>query len=121
MNDATQVRHSGNILPFPDSPPAANQRAEKMIESRLRTLGNIINDLLDAPYTEMSDCRENIRAALEELAVKEATLRWIVRVAKRTQGAMRERMWSDIERAVADLEKLADSVQRSESTRRLAL
>lgn len=118
MSNEVEVRDSAKVLPFPDSRPVEKRRLiEKMIERRMQRLGNLIKGLIDAPYPGLLSDREDIREALEELVVKETTLRWIVRIAKGTEGAVRERLWSDIIKAVADLEAVADSVRHAKSAR----
>ncbi len=122
MTDPVQAERSVEVLPFPKARPTTRQRqAEREIESRLQVLGTVIENLTNAPYPGLLRDRGSIREALEELIVKETTLRWIVRVAKSTEGAVREKLWSDIEKAVTDLEKIADSVMQPVSAGRRAL
>jgi hypothetical protein len=90
--------------------------AEHDIEVRLRELGRVINDLMDAPYPGLLRERGRIREALEELTVKETTLRWIIRVARSTEGSVQRRLWSDIDKALSDLEKIAESIAEPESS-----
>jgi hypothetical protein len=90
--------------------------AEHDVEVRLRELGQVINDLMDAPYPGLLRERVRIREALEELTVKETTLRWIIRVARSTEGAVQRRLWSDIDRALTDLEKIAESIAEPASS-----
>jgi hypothetical protein len=89
--------------------------AEHDIEVRLRELGKMINDLMDAPYPGLLRERVRIREALEELTVKETTLRWIIRVARSAEGAVQRRLWSDIDKALNDLEKIAESMAEPET------
>jgi hypothetical protein len=122
MTDSVQVERSPKVLPFPEARPATTQRqAEREIEFRLRILGTLIRNLTNAPYPGLLRERGNIREALEELIVKEATLRWIVRISKSSQGAVREKLWSDIEKAVTNLEEIADSITQPVAARRRAL
>ena len=69
--------------------------------------------MLEAPYPSLLQDRDCIREALEELTAKHTTLLWTARVAKCTAGAVRERLWLDIEKALASMEKVADSLVRS--------
>ncbi len=116
MRNTAQAERSANILRFPGTKQTHTQPGiQENIEIRLRNLGNAINDLLDAPYPGLLRERRFIREALEELTVKEATLRWIVRVARSTPGAVQHRLWSDIDLALTDLEKIADSIMEPES------
>ena len=112
MKNAVHAEHSAKILQFPGT---ENLLVEDEIESRLRNLGEVINELLDAPYPGLLRERGRIRKALEELTVKEATLRWIVRIARTTEGAVQQRLWADIDRALTDLERIADSITQSEA------
>jgi hypothetical protein len=124
MTDSVQVGRSAKVLAFPDNRPISNTKQaerEREIEFRLRILGTLIRNLRDAPYPGLLRDRGSIGEALEELIVKEATLYWIVRITKSTHGAVREKLWSDIERAVTDLEQIADSVMQPVSARRRAL
>jgi hypothetical protein len=122
MTDPVQAERSAKILPFPGRRPiAASEHAEREVEFRLKMLGILIQSLMNAPYPSLLREREAIREALEELMIKETTLRWIVRVTKSTEGAVREKLWADIERAVTDLERIADSVMQPLPASRRAL
>lgn len=112
MRDAVHEENSAKVLQFS---LRDGNRAKYGIEARLRELGNVINDLMDAPYPGLLIERERIQVALEELTVKEATLRWIIRVARTTEGAVQQRLWSDIDKALTDLERIAESIVRPES------
>lgn len=116
MRNAARAEHSAKILPFPKTDQIHTQTGfEEDIETRLRNLGNTINQLLDAPYPGLLRERRFIREALEELTVKESTLRWMVRVAGSTKGAVQRRLRSDIDIALTDLEEIADSIIERES------
>ena len=54
------------------------------------------------------------REALQELVVKEAGLRWIVRVATLSTGEKRARLWADVDQALDDLELIIDLVGRAD-------
>jgi hypothetical protein len=114
MSNAVQFHQATNILPVPESSDLRRRRqAERNIESRLRALGHAIRDLEEAPYPSLLRDRACVKEALEELAVKEVTLQWIVRITRCTEGAVREKLWSDIQDALTDLEKLAESVRQT--------
>jgi hypothetical protein len=116
MRNSAQAEHSAKILSFPEPDQVHSLTGvDEDIEIRLRNIGNTISDLLDAPYPGLLKERRSIREALEELTVKEATLRWIVRVARSTTGAVQQRLWSDIDLALTGLEKIADSIIKPES------
>jgi len=86
--------------------------AERRIESRLKQLGDDIQELSAAPYPALLLDRAEVRKAIEELDARHTTLLWVARVAKCTEGGVRERLWSNIERALASLERVADSLAR---------
>jgi hypothetical protein len=88
-------------------------KLEISIEARLRELTNFVEDFGDAAFNLFLTEKEAVREAIEELAVKVSALNWIVRVAKRSTGLVREGLWADIERALTDLEKTAHAVMRA--------
>lgn len=108
--------------PYPNAPQAGRQspRAlhlpqrelalEQRIESRLHHLGDEIQEMVEAPYPGLLRDRDYVREALDELTSKHTTLLWTARVAKCTNGSVRERLWWDIDRALAGLEKIAGSL-----------
>ena len=53
------------------------------------------------------------RELLQELIVKEAALRWIVRVAILSNENVRARLWADIDKALDDLDLIVDLVGRA--------
>jgi hypothetical protein len=90
--------------------PQREQALEQRIESRLHHLGDEIQEMVDAPYPGLLRDRDYVREALDELTSKHTTLLWTARVAKCTEGSVRERLWWDIDRALAGLEKIAGSL-----------
>ena len=84
----------------------ANQR-ERQIEIRLRDLTALVADLTDSGFSVLLAEEASTREAFDEIRVKEAALRWIVRVAKHSTGPVREKLWSDVEEAILGLEKTA--------------
>jgi hypothetical protein len=115
MNHVIHIERPASVAQTPKPQPAPNRQwqAEQRIESRLHRLGDGIQGLVEAPYPGLLQDRTCIREALEELTAKHTTLLWTARVAKCTEGAVRERLWLDIEKAVASLEKVADSLVQS--------
>jgi hypothetical protein len=91
-------------------PPQRELALEQRIESRLHHLGGEIQEMVDAPYPGLLRDRECVREALDELTSKHTTLLWTTRVAKCTEGSVRVRLCWDIDRALASLEKIADSL-----------
>ena len=50
---------------------------------------------------------------MQELVVKEAALRWMVRVAALSNENVRARLWGDIDKALDDLDLIVDVVGRA--------
>ena len=115
MNHVIHVEHQAGIAapPRPQPLPTRQLLAEQRIELRLGRLGEEIQRMVEAPYPALLQDRSCIREALEELTTKHTTLLWTARVAKCTDGAVRERLWQEIERALASLEKVAGSLVAS--------
>jgi hypothetical protein len=88
-------------------------RHEQEIEKRLRDLTALVVDLTDSGYGALLAEEASTREAFEELRVKEAALRWIMRVARHSEGSVREKLWSDVEGAVAGLERTAELLLNS--------
>jgi len=82
-------------------------------EARLRELANFAEGFGDAAFSLFLTEKTSVRGAIEELIIKVSALDWIVRVAKYSIGRVRERLWADIDRTLADLEKTAESVMRA--------
>lgn len=99
------------VIEFPESNPVA--RSESVIEARLRDLTALVADLTDSGFGVLLSEDAATREAFDELRIKEAALRWIVRVAKHSSGNVREKLWSDIEEAVSGLETTADLLLHS--------
>jgi hypothetical protein len=96
---------------------------EREIECRMEHLSHnlelFINTLPAAMLADQSSTRE----LLEELAVKQCALQWIVRVAKHSESGVREKLCSDIDESLSRLEKTLDvlpRLQRIERHARLA-
>jgi len=94
------------VIQFPKM--AERNQHEQDIEARLRELTALVADLTDSGYGLMLSQANSTRKAFEEVRIKEAALRWIVRVARHSDGAVREKLWSEVEDAVAGLEKTAE-------------
>ena len=108
------MRKSDTILKSANSPviefPKMTERDqyEQDIEARLQELTALVADLTDSGYGLLLSQAQSTREAFDELRVKEAALRWIIRVARHSDGAVREKLWSDLEEAVCGLEKTAE-------------
>jgi hypothetical protein len=117
MNHVIHVEQPAGITQPPRPQPVRRSQFQKEqnVEARLGSLGDEIQYLMEAPYPGLLQDRDSIREALDELTSKHTTLLWTARVAKCTEGGVRERLWLDIERALASLEKVANSLVHSES------
>jgi len=84
-------------------------------ESHSNNLGNRMAPWIDSPmWMAQGDA---MREACEVLALQAAGLRWIVRTARRSEGAMRAKLWLHIDRALSDLESIeARMVSRQENS-----
>jgi hypothetical protein len=104
---ATILKSSkSRVIEFPGM-TECNQH-EQEIETRLRDLTALVADLTDSGYGVLLAEETSTREAFDELRVKEAALRWIIRVARHSDGAVREKLWSEAEDAVWSLEKTAE-------------
>ncbi len=92
------------------------RRFENHVESRLNDLGILITGSLGAfdsgwPGDKRSDCQ-----TVEELAVRDLALRWMMRVANQSEGAVRKALWLEIEKELVELEKIAEGLWLKECT-----
>jgi hypothetical protein len=94
------------VIEFPKL--IARDKLEQEIETRLQDLTALVADLTDSGYGLLLLQAPSTREAIEELRVKEAALRWILRVAKHSEGPVREKLWSEVDNAVGGLEKTAE-------------
>jgi hypothetical protein len=113
MNDRDHMQDTRNVLPFVPRTQFERGFDEHDVELRLQELGNVVKSLMDASCVGLLMKDSPSRAAIEELAVKQSSLCWIVRVAKRSEDSVRQRLWRDVEKAVTALEKLAEAIQGS--------
>jgi len=97
----------GNARVIEFTPKNRSRQHEDEIEARLRKLTSLVADLNDSGFGILLGEEAETRDAFDELRIKEAALRWIVRVARHSSGDIREKLWADIEDAVAGLEKTA--------------
>ena len=93
-----------------DSDPTAN---ENQIKARLQAITSFVEGLNTSTVNLLLAEKPFAREALQELVVKEAALRWFVRVAIISNEKVRTRLWADIEKALDDLEFIMDLVGRA--------
>ena len=108
MEESMKIPQSGKsrVIEFPQT--SEIDQHEQEIDLRLRDLTALVADLTDSGYGVLLSEQASTREAFAELRVKEAALRWIVRVAKHSSGEVREKLWSDLEEAISGLEKTAE-------------
>jgi hypothetical protein len=106
-----QPSEKPRVIEFPQI--GSNNQHEQVIETRLRNLTALVADLTDSGYGILLSQEISTWEAFNELRVKEAALRWIIRVAKHSTGAVREKLWSEIEEAVYGLERTAELLRQS--------
>jgi len=108
INESMKVPQSGisRVIEFRQN--NETDQHEQEIELRLRDLTALVADLTDSGYGVLLAEQVSTREAFDELRVKEAALRWIIRVAKHSSGEVREKLWSDLEEAISGLEKTAE-------------
>jgi hypothetical protein len=101
------------VIEFPRLDVEEKTELESSAEARLQVLTDTVEGFGHAAFTLFLTERGPVREAIEELVVKVNALQWIVRIARRATGPVREGLWADIERILADLEKTAGSVMNA--------
>lgn len=86
---------------------------ENQIKARLQAITSFVEGLNTSTVNLLLAEKPFAREALQELVVKEAALRWFVRVATISNEKVRARLWADIEKALDDLEFIMDLVGRA--------
>lgn len=100
------------IIRFSDSihEPAVYQ---DQVKARLQTITSFVEGLNTSTVDLLLAEKPFARELLHELVVKEAALRWIVRVAILSNENVRDRLWADIDKALDDLDLIIDLVGRA--------
>jgi hypothetical protein len=86
---------------------------EDQIKARLQTITSFVEGLNTSTVDLLLAEKPFARELLHELVVKEAALRWIVRVAILSNENVRDRLWADIDKALDNLELIVDLVGRA--------
>jgi len=86
---------------------------EDQIKARLQTITSFVEGLNTSTVDLLLAEKPFARELLHELVVKEAALRWIVRVAILSNENVRDRLWADIDKALDDLDLIIDLVGRA--------
>jgi len=114
-----------NERPYLTNPPSSlrgekaerideQQQFENHIESRSNDISKLVTGLAVSPFPSLRSDGDSIDEKLEALLVKEARLRWLVRVAKYSEGANREALWLEAEKVLVELEKTTEAVLYAE-------
>lgn len=86
---------------------------EDQIKARLQTITSFVEGLNTSTVDLLLAEKPFARELLQELIVKEAALRWIVRVATLSNENVRARLWADIDKALDNLDLIVDLVGRA--------
>ena len=86
---------------------------EDQIKARLQTITTFVESLNTSTVDLLLAEKPFARELLQELVVKEAALRWMVRVAALSNENVRARLWADIDKALDDLDLIVDLVGRT--------
>jgi hypothetical protein len=86
---------------------------EDQIKARLQTITTFVEGLNTSTVDLLLAEKPFARELLKELVVKEAALRWIVRVATLSNENVRARLWADIDKALDHLDLIIDLVGRA--------
>ncbi|MGH9714547.1 MAG: hypothetical protein ACRD5M_14730 [Candidatus Acidiferrales bacterium] len=92
----------------------AQKRFEKHIESRSTEIAKLVAMLAESRYPGLRKYGDLRGDELEDLLLKEARLRWVVRVAKYSEAANRRALWLEAEKELAQLEKAAEAMLHAE-------
>lgn len=87
---------------------------EERVESRAEALNKLVTDLSKSLFPSLGSDVDSMDEKLEQLLIKEAQLRWLVRVARYSQGANRQALWLAAKRALVELEDAADAMLHAE-------
>jgi hypothetical protein len=113
MNSMQSSNLTEGNVEFSDSVHEA-ALCEDLIKARLQTITSFVEGLTTSTVNLLLAEKPSAREALQELVVKEAALRWIVRVATLSSGDVRARLWADIDKALDNLELIIDLVGRAD-------
>ena len=113
MNSMQSSNLTEGNVEFSDSVHEA-ALCEDLIKARLQTITSFVEGLTTSTVNLLLAEKPSAREALQELVVKEAALRWIVRVATLSSGEVRARLWADIDEALDDLELIIGLIGRAD-------
>jgi hypothetical protein len=115
MNILTFVANSTSSLLAKEAGRIEERRQfENRIEYRSKDVTRQVNALAESVFPGLWKDGDPIDTELEALLVTEARLRWLVRVAKYSEGTNREALWLETEKVLVQLEKAAEALSRFE-------
>lgn len=87
---------------------------ERHIEARANNLGKLVAILAESRFPGLRKYGDLRADELEDLLLKEARLRWVIRVAKYSQPANSEALWLEAEKELREIEKAAEAMLHAE-------
>jgi len=96
-------------------PTGRKPEFENRIESRSKDVTRQVNALAESIFPGLWKDGDPIDKELNALLVMEARLRWLVRVAKYSEGANREALWLETEKVLVHLERAAEALSHFEA------
>jgi hypothetical protein len=87
---------------------------ENRIESRSKDISRQVRALAESVFPGLWRDGDPIDQELQALAAKEARLRWLVRVAKYSEGTNREALWLEAEKVLEELENSVEALAHFE-------
>jgi hypothetical protein len=115
MNIQHYVINPAGILRGGEAKRIEEQRQfENRIESRSKAVARQVTALAGSIFPGLRKDGDPIDQELEALLVKDARLRWLVRVAKYSEGANRQALWLEAEKVLVQLEKAAEALAHFE-------
>ena len=85
---------------------------ERNIEYRSNIVSKRVAALAESRFPGLRKFGDSGGDELEDLLVREARLRWLVRVARYSQAPSREPLWREAERALLALERITEAISR---------
>jgi len=86
------------------------QKFENRVESSSQSLSKLVTGLAESTLLSLRSHGTSIDEELEALLVKEARLRWLVRVARYSEGVNREVLWLEADKLLVELAKTAEAM-----------
>ena len=116
MNMLSFITNSTSSLLAKEAGRSEERRLlENRIESRSKDVTRQVNALAESIFPGLWKDGDPIDKELNALLVMEARLRWLVRVAKYSEGANREALWLETEKVLVHLERAAEALSHFEA------